>query len=235
MSLLIRLMRLFDCLTFLLLSWYGALDYRIVFAWGLTPLRRKMMVNFIRSIHVTSVLAHRFCMGLTPLRRNMMIKIDGTLILASRAWFSGAMVIFSGFVHGVVTSPFALSQRCAFLHGANAFTPEHDGEFHGFNFRSAHVLYYISGVICGLLTSSLTIVITNLLLMVKSIFIQTFRTNWCDLAPFVCVTIYRLLLRNMMVNLMGLMHGTFWFARLTCCCFRTCTFMVYPRCLLRSL
>ena len=166
-------------------------DYCIVFAWGLTPLRRKIMVNFIRSIHVTSVLAHRFCMGLTPLRRNMMIKIDGTLILASRAWFSGAMVIFSGFVHGVVTSPFALSQRCAFLHGANAFTPEHDGEFYGFNFRSAHVHF---GRHMWFITSSLTIVMTNVLLMVKSIFIQTFRTNWCDLAPFVCVTIYRLML-----------------------------------------
>ena len=89
-------------------------DYRIVFAWGLTPLRRKMMVNFIRSIHVTSVLAHRFCMGLTPLRRNMMIKIDGTLILASRAWFSGAMVIFSGFVYNLIfgRASYMVSSRC---------------------------------------------------------------------------------------------------------------------------
>ena len=89
-------------------------------------------------------------------------------------------------------------------------------------------IVYISGVIYGLLTSSLTIVITNLLLMVNSIFFskrsdpltQITRT---DLAPFVCVIIYRSmpLLRNMMVNLMGLMHGTFFFARLTCCCFRT--------------
>ena len=158
-------------------------DYRIVFAWGLTPLRR--------SIHVTSVLAHRFCMGWTPLRRNMMIKIDGTLILASRAWLSGAMVIFSGFVHNLISG--GLHTWCRFVAFCVVTTL---CVFAWCKRLYAGTWWWIAWVQLTLDSRDFwfTNLITKLSLMVKIIFIQTFRTNWCDLAPFVCVTIYRLML-----------------------------------------